>query len=101
MIDLQQSTSHLIQAAVRTRDGGTWLADVVYRDRGGIAALFPTVHGRTRSSGQALVHAIEASGKTQWAQVRSLIVHSETVHAGQVHWTLARKNLELVVMLFV
>jgi hypothetical protein len=36
VIDLQRSTSHLIQAAVRTRDGGTWLADVVYRDRGGL-----------------------------------------------------------------
>ncbi len=30
-----------------------------------------------------------------------LIDHSETIHAGQVHWTLARKNLEPVVMLFV
>jgi len=26
----------LIQAAIRTRDGGTWPADVVYRDRGGL-----------------------------------------------------------------
>ena len=36
VIDLAHSTSHLIQAAVRTRDGGTWPADVVYRDRGGL-----------------------------------------------------------------
>jgi hypothetical protein len=36
VIDLKRSTSHLIQAAVRSRDGGTWLADVVYRDRGGL-----------------------------------------------------------------
>jgi hypothetical protein len=36
VIDLKQSTSHLIQAAIRIRDGGTWPADVVYRDRGGL-----------------------------------------------------------------
>jgi len=36
LIDLHESRSHLIQAAVRTRDGGTWPADVVYRDRGGL-----------------------------------------------------------------
>jgi hypothetical protein len=36
VIDLKQSSSHLIQAAIRTRDGGTWPADVVYRDRGGL-----------------------------------------------------------------
>src|SRR5262249_24256103 len=35
-IDLQQSTAHSIQAAVRSRDGGTWTADVVYRDTGGL-----------------------------------------------------------------
>jgi putative pyrroloquinoline-quinone binding quinoprotein len=36
MIDLQQSSYRLIQAAVRSRDGGTWPADVVYRDTGGL-----------------------------------------------------------------
>ncbi len=36
LIDLEHSTAHLIQAAVRTRDGGNWLADVVYRDKGGL-----------------------------------------------------------------
>ncbi|HUR45771.1 MAG TPA: PQQ-binding-like beta-propeller repeat protein, partial [Candidatus Saccharimonadales bacterium] len=34
VIDLKRSTSHMIQAAVRTRDGGTWPADVVYRNTG-------------------------------------------------------------------
>jgi hypothetical protein len=47
VIDLQRSTSHLIQAAVRTRDGGTWLADVVYRDRGGLPRCSqPSLDGR-------------------------------------------------------
>ncbi|HEY2952491.1 MAG TPA: PQQ-binding-like beta-propeller repeat protein [Verrucomicrobiae bacterium] len=47
MIDLQRSTSHLIQAAVRTRDGGNWLADVVYRDRGGLPrSSQPSLGGR-------------------------------------------------------
>jgi hypothetical protein len=36
VVDLQHSTSHMIQAAVRTRDGGNWLADVVYRDTGAL-----------------------------------------------------------------
>ncbi len=35
-IDLEHSVAHAIQAAVRIRDGGTWLADVVYRDTGGL-----------------------------------------------------------------
>src|SRR5205814_8722775 len=34
VIDLEHSTSHLIQAAVRVRDGGTWPADIVYRNSG-------------------------------------------------------------------
>jgi hypothetical protein len=34
LIDLRQSTHHMIQAAVRNRDGGHWPADVVYRDSG-------------------------------------------------------------------
>jgi hypothetical protein len=47
VIDLQQSSSHLIQAAIRTRDGGTWLADVVYRDRGGLPrSSQPALGGR-------------------------------------------------------
>jgi hypothetical protein len=47
VIDLQQSTSHLIQAAVRSRDGGTWNADVVYRDRGGLPRVSqPALAGR-------------------------------------------------------
>ena len=47
MIDLQRSTSHMIQAAVRTRDGGNWLADVVYRDRGGLPRCSqPSLNGR-------------------------------------------------------
>jgi hypothetical protein len=47
LIDLEHSSSHLIQAAVRTRDGGTWLADVVYRDRGGLPrASQPALGGR-------------------------------------------------------
>jgi len=47
VIDLQRSTSHLIQAAVRTRDGGTWPADVVYRDRGGLPRCSqPSLNGR-------------------------------------------------------
>jgi hypothetical protein len=47
VIDLQHSTSHLVQAAVRTRDGGTWLADVVYRDRGGLPRCTqPPLSGR-------------------------------------------------------
>jgi hypothetical protein len=46
-IDLQRSTSHSIQAAVRSRDGGTWLADVVYRDKGGLPrAAQPVLAGR-------------------------------------------------------
>ncbi len=36
VIDLQRSTSHMIQAAIRVRDGGTWPADVVYRNSGGL-----------------------------------------------------------------
>jgi len=36
VIDLERSTAHMIQAAVRTRDGGTWPADVVYRNSGGL-----------------------------------------------------------------
>jgi hypothetical protein len=36
LIDLERSTTHMIQAAVRSRDGGNWLADVVYRDTGGL-----------------------------------------------------------------
>jgi hypothetical protein len=36
VIDLQYSTAHLIQAPLRTQDGGNWLADVVYRDAGGL-----------------------------------------------------------------
>lgn len=47
MIDLQRSTSHMIQAAVRTHDGGNWLADVVYRDRGGLPQCSqPSLNGR-------------------------------------------------------
>jgi len=47
LIDLQRSTSHLIQAGVRTRDGGNWLADVVYRDRGGLPRCSqPSLEGR-------------------------------------------------------
>ena len=47
LIDLHQSTSHLIQAAIRTRDGGTWPADVVYRDREGLPrASQPALAGR-------------------------------------------------------
>jgi hypothetical protein len=47
MIDLKRGTSHLIQAAVRTRDGGNWLADVVYRDRGGLPHCSqPSLNGR-------------------------------------------------------
>jgi hypothetical protein len=47
LIDLQASTSHLIQAGVRTRDGGTWMADVVYRDTGGLPrASQPALAGR-------------------------------------------------------
>jgi outer membrane protein assembly factor BamB len=47
VIDLKRSTSHMIQAAVRTRDGGTWLADVVYRDRGGLPRCSqPALNGR-------------------------------------------------------
>jgi putative pyrroloquinoline-quinone binding quinoprotein len=34
LIDLQHSTAHMIQAALRTQDGGNWLADVVYRVSG-------------------------------------------------------------------
>jgi PQQ-like domain len=34
VIDLEHSTAHLIQAPLRTQDGGQWLADVVYRDQG-------------------------------------------------------------------
>lgn len=46
-IDLDHSTSHLIQAAVRSRDGGNWLADVVYRDRGGLPRCpHPALGGR-------------------------------------------------------
>ena len=47
VIDLRRSTSHLIQAAIRTRDGGTWLADVVYRDRDGLPRCSqPSLGGR-------------------------------------------------------
>lgn len=47
VIDLERSTSHLIQAAVRTRDGGHWLADVVYRDHGGLPRCSqPSLNGR-------------------------------------------------------
>jgi hypothetical protein len=47
VIDLQRSTSHLIQAAIRTRDGGTWPADVVYRERGGLPRCTqPSLNGR-------------------------------------------------------
>jgi hypothetical protein len=35
-IDLGKSTAYMIQAAVRVRDGGTWNADVVYRESGGL-----------------------------------------------------------------
>jgi len=34
LIDLKTSQSRMIQATVRTRDGGRWDADVVYRDTG-------------------------------------------------------------------
>ena len=36
VIDLDKSSSHYIQAAIRRHDGGDWLADVVYRDTGGL-----------------------------------------------------------------
>ncbi len=36
VIDLQHSTSHPIQAALRTQDGGDWSADVVYRQTSGL-----------------------------------------------------------------
>jgi outer membrane protein assembly factor BamB len=47
VINLRRSTSHLIQAAIRMRDGGTWLADIVYRDRGGLPRCSqPALAGR-------------------------------------------------------
>lgn len=36
VIDLEHSTFRLIEAPLRAQDGGQWLADVVYRDRGGL-----------------------------------------------------------------
>jgi hypothetical protein len=36
VIDLERSTAHAIQAALRSQDGGNWLADVVYRDTRGL-----------------------------------------------------------------
>lgn len=46
-IDLDKSTAHLIQAAVRVRDGGTWNADVVYRESGGLPrSSQPSLAGR-------------------------------------------------------
>ncbi|MGO9202939.1 MAG: PQQ-binding-like beta-propeller repeat protein [Limisphaerales bacterium] len=36
VIDLEHSTAHAIQAALRSQDGGNWLADVVYRDTRGL-----------------------------------------------------------------
>ena len=36
VIDLPHSTAHAIEAPLRTQDGGSWPADVVYRDTGGL-----------------------------------------------------------------
>jgi hypothetical protein len=36
LIDLRTSTAHMIQSGIRVRDGGTWNADVVYRESGGL-----------------------------------------------------------------
>jgi hypothetical protein len=36
VIDLERSTPHMIQAAIRVHDGGTWPADVVYRNSAGL-----------------------------------------------------------------
>jgi hypothetical protein len=36
VIDLEHSTAHSIQAALRKQDGGEWPADVVYRESGGL-----------------------------------------------------------------
>jgi hypothetical protein len=48
VIDLKTSQSHLIQAAVRTRDGGRWDADVVYRERGPLPKFSqPALAGKT------------------------------------------------------
>jgi hypothetical protein len=47
VIDLEHSTSHLIEAALRNQDGGQWPADVVYRDRGGLPSCSqPPLAGR-------------------------------------------------------
>src|SRR6185436_15760800 len=45
VIDLKRSTWHMIQAAVRTRDGGSWPADVVYRNTGELPRCSQTALG--------------------------------------------------------
>ena len=47
MIDLEHSTSHFIQATLRKQDGGTWNADVVYKQTSGIPRTSqPALGGR-------------------------------------------------------
>jgi hypothetical protein len=47
LIDLSMSTSHMIQAAVRVRDGGVWNADAVYRESGALPRTSqPPLSGR-------------------------------------------------------
>ena len=47
MIDLEHSTSHFIQATLRKQDGGTWNADVVYKQTTGTPRGFqPALGGR-------------------------------------------------------
>jgi hypothetical protein len=47
MIDLDKSTSRLIQAPIRHHDGGTWNADVVYRNQAGLPRTSqPPLRGR-------------------------------------------------------
>jgi hypothetical protein len=47
VIDLENSTSHPIQAPLRSQDGGEWLADVVYRDTRGLPrSSQPALAGR-------------------------------------------------------
>jgi hypothetical protein len=47
VIDLERSTAHSIQAALRSQDGGHWQADVIYRDTGDLPRCSqPALAGR-------------------------------------------------------
>lgn len=61
LIDLTTSRAHLIHAAVRTRDGGTWDADVVYVDTGR-----PPKSSQTSLRGRAA--PVIAGDKLLWAE---------------------------------